>query len=493
MLPSSRVGFDAGWRVGFRPASAGGVMADAVRTFDRAGYDAEIRVEFDAAFRAPTFTVAIDGLTQADMDAIVSGPCPMVSIELGWRDGVGALQGLSTVLFGRVRSFERTTGDFRYRTSFSGVDRDLGPSRVDRRRQGRPACQRGRHRLGSRLLRQSPTRRSGRGRGAGGPALGGSPEARGDARVIAEISRSFPRLSRRLRRSPLMLRDGRAPRRHLVGRRDQRRAARPDGGDRSRRGDAPTPVPSRGDASTATRTSPTLADTYALTLLGRPTSAGRRRERRSFRRPLRIRVDRRRRARCPGRARGARRPDRERRDRGDRRPAGAGLPGDRRHAHARRERGLRHIARPSTRSGSAAPNRPRANGEAHRWPRTSTAPPGGRHARVASSTWASSRARPCASESDRHAAAGGILSSGLADTPPPNLPVTARSTDPPTLLVDKAYLTPFAFGRPASSSPTTREPASCTSTTTASCTTPSSRGRSGVHGDSPTANSATGG
>ena len=37
-------------------------MADAVRTFDRAGYDAEIRIEHDAAFRAPTFTVTIDGI-----------------------------------------------------------------------------------------------------------------------------------------------------------------------------------------------------------------------------------------------------------------------------------------------------------------------------------------------------------------------------------------------------------------------------------------------
>ena len=74
MTSSPSTGFDAGWAVEFRPATPGALAAPPVLTVDRAGYDAEIRVEFDAAFRAPTFSIAIDGLSEADVTTITSTP-----------------------------------------------------------------------------------------------------------------------------------------------------------------------------------------------------------------------------------------------------------------------------------------------------------------------------------------------------------------------------------------------------------------------------------
>jgi len=140
MPPSSSVGFDAGWRLEFRRDDPSASAGKPVVAVDRAGYDAEVRAEFDATWRAPTFTVTVEGLRQTDYDAIVSGPCPLITLAMGWRDTPGSLLAvganllaatglagartgaLPTVLTGRVTAAERTAGDVRYRTTFTGVD-----------------------------------------------------------------------------------------------------------------------------------------------------------------------------------------------------------------------------------------------------------------------------------------------------------------------------------------------------------------------------------
>ncbi|KLL09613.1 hypothetical protein FrCorBMG51_23740 [Protofrankia coriariae] len=139
MPGSSDVGFDAGWRLDFRaaPAAAGSRPPVSV---DRSGYDAEIQVAFESTWSAPTFTVTVDGMSQQDVDAILGGPYPEVEIALGWRDTPGSFLSagasvlaavglgpartstLTTVLAGRITALERTAGDVRYRTRFSGVD-----------------------------------------------------------------------------------------------------------------------------------------------------------------------------------------------------------------------------------------------------------------------------------------------------------------------------------------------------------------------------------
>ena len=140
MPGSSEVGFDAGWRVEFRSDTPTALAATPACSFDRSGYDAEITVDADGSARAPTFSVAIDGLSDADYQQLVGGPCPIVTISLGWRDKPGSLAAvganllaatglakggaadLTPVLTGRVTSVRRTAGDFRYRTELAGID-----------------------------------------------------------------------------------------------------------------------------------------------------------------------------------------------------------------------------------------------------------------------------------------------------------------------------------------------------------------------------------
>jgi hypothetical protein len=139
MPGSSDVGFDAGWRLDFRTESAA-VGSRPALSVDRSGYDAEVQVAVESTWTAPTFTLTVDGLSQSDVDKIIAGPYPEVEIALGWRDtpgsflsagasvlaaaGVGParLSTLTTVLAGRITALERTAGDVRYRTRFSGVD-----------------------------------------------------------------------------------------------------------------------------------------------------------------------------------------------------------------------------------------------------------------------------------------------------------------------------------------------------------------------------------
>lgn len=140
MSSSSSVGFDAGWRLEFRPDATSAASADPVVVVDRAGHDAEVRVSFDSVWASPTFSVAVDGMRQADVDTILTKRCSHVTIALGWRDTPGSILSaganllaatglggaktstLPTVLTGRITSLERTAGDVRYRTSFTGVD-----------------------------------------------------------------------------------------------------------------------------------------------------------------------------------------------------------------------------------------------------------------------------------------------------------------------------------------------------------------------------------
>ncbi len=140
MPTSSKVGFDAGWRLEFRPDTPAAAMADPVVTVDRSGYDADVQVGFESTWSSPTFTVTVDGMRQADVDAILSRNCSIVTVALGWRDTPGSFlaaganllaaaglggsktSALPTVLTGRITALERTAGDVRYRTRFSGID-----------------------------------------------------------------------------------------------------------------------------------------------------------------------------------------------------------------------------------------------------------------------------------------------------------------------------------------------------------------------------------
>lgn len=138
MRTSAEVGFDAGWRAEFRAATPGADAQPPVRAFGRGGYEATIAVERDATFRAATFSLAIDGIRSQDLDAITAGPCPIVSLAVGWRDRPGSVgaalvhlaaaaglvddDGGTPVLRGRVRRMERTVAGLRHRTTFSGID-----------------------------------------------------------------------------------------------------------------------------------------------------------------------------------------------------------------------------------------------------------------------------------------------------------------------------------------------------------------------------------
>ena len=136
------VGFDAGWRADFRADGVAGLAAPPVVSVGRSDYDAELRINTDASFRAPTFQLSVSGMTDRDYETITSGPCPHVTLAVGWRDipnafvagltsalgsfGVGSsADGLPEVLLGRVTRTERSAGDVRYLTSFFGVGADF--------------------------------------------------------------------------------------------------------------------------------------------------------------------------------------------------------------------------------------------------------------------------------------------------------------------------------------------------------------------------------
>lgn len=154
MAVSSSVGFDAGWRLEFRPDDPQAATSAPAVAVDRAGYDADLEVSFAGIWAAPTFSATVDGLRQADVDTILKGRCSRVTIALGWRDRPGSLlaaganllaatglggartSGLVTVLTGRITELTRTAGEVRYRTRFSGVDATW--ARLQRTQVGAP-------------------------------------------------------------------------------------------------------------------------------------------------------------------------------------------------------------------------------------------------------------------------------------------------------------------------------------------------------------------
>lgn len=134
-----KVGFDAGWLAEFRADGAAGLEGEPALSVGRGGYDAELRIESDASFRAPTFSLTVEGMTDRDYDKVAGTPCPHVTLALGWRDKPGTFvaglaswagtvgfapgaDGLAKIFTGRITAVERTAGDFRYKTMFSGVD-----------------------------------------------------------------------------------------------------------------------------------------------------------------------------------------------------------------------------------------------------------------------------------------------------------------------------------------------------------------------------------
>ncbi|WP_420451181.1 hypothetical protein [Ilumatobacter sp.] len=139
MADPAVVGFDAGWQIEFRCAGPDGNPIDqGAITISRDDYFATISVERTTSFRAPTFDVVIEGLSDADHASIVGGPYVFAKIALGWRDlgsgglapfkDVGALLSgggsgdYHEVIHGRIHTYERLHGDFRYRTHISGID-----------------------------------------------------------------------------------------------------------------------------------------------------------------------------------------------------------------------------------------------------------------------------------------------------------------------------------------------------------------------------------
>ncbi|TMV00044.1 hypothetical protein [Streptomyces sp. DASNCL29] len=138
------VGFHAGWALVFRKDDDGIAdrKADPLR-LTHTSYQAEIKVDGDNTLRGATFDIAVDGMLDRDYDAIAAGQYVHVEIRLGWWDlqagfvgsALGAVgaplpgglsggdnDGLHPVLEGRVLSVERAHGDFTYRARFSGID-----------------------------------------------------------------------------------------------------------------------------------------------------------------------------------------------------------------------------------------------------------------------------------------------------------------------------------------------------------------------------------
>lgn len=134
------VGFDAGWKAEFRKAGDKGQPIDeGMFSISRDSYFGEVRFEAATAFRAPSFRLSVEGLSDDDHHKIVGGPYVFVKIFAGWRDlGSGFLSAFSDIasvftgesgdeacvelLNGRIYTYERLHGDFRYKTEITGID-----------------------------------------------------------------------------------------------------------------------------------------------------------------------------------------------------------------------------------------------------------------------------------------------------------------------------------------------------------------------------------
>jgi len=136
------VGFDAGWELQFLHGQSGLPMtSDPDKlTVSRESYYGTITISRTAAFRAGQFSIAIDGLTDAEYGRLIDTDdrLPFVRIAIGWRDlGSGFTAALATyaslfagtgderytfVMMGRIQRINRVAGTHRYRTEISGVD-----------------------------------------------------------------------------------------------------------------------------------------------------------------------------------------------------------------------------------------------------------------------------------------------------------------------------------------------------------------------------------
>lgn len=138
----ARVGFDAGWKVEFRKAGTDGAPTDDEKLqLTRGNYFATVRVARSASFRAATFDIVIEGLRDEDHNKIVGAPYVFARLLLGWRDlgsGAGApfsdIAAIVTnsdgsdgnyteVIHGRIHTYERLSGEFKYTTHIAGIDR----------------------------------------------------------------------------------------------------------------------------------------------------------------------------------------------------------------------------------------------------------------------------------------------------------------------------------------------------------------------------------
>ncbi len=140
MADPGLVGFDAGWKIELRAADAGAPTDDGMIEISRSQYFGTVKVHRTSAFVAPTFDVVIEGLSDDTHNTIVGAPFVFVKILLGWRDlGSGAaapFQDIGAVfsgsdgddanyvevIHGRLETYERLHGSFRYRTHMAGID-----------------------------------------------------------------------------------------------------------------------------------------------------------------------------------------------------------------------------------------------------------------------------------------------------------------------------------------------------------------------------------
>jgi hypothetical protein len=140
MADPAIVGFDAGWKIELFQEDDKHNPTGKAKEITRNQYYGEIKVETAATFKSPTFEIIIDGISDEDYNDIVQKAYVCVKIRLGWRDlGSGAAapfkdfgkfmsgsagddSNYHDVINGRIKTFERTAGEFRYRTKFTGVD-----------------------------------------------------------------------------------------------------------------------------------------------------------------------------------------------------------------------------------------------------------------------------------------------------------------------------------------------------------------------------------
>lgn len=134
------VGFDAGWKIELRQEDDKHNPKGEPKEITRDRYFGEIKAEMSASFKGGTFEVIIDGLRDEDYNEIVEKGYVCMKIRLGWRDlgsggaapfkdigsflsgGKGDDTNFYEVIHGRIKTFERTAGEYVYRTKFTGVD-----------------------------------------------------------------------------------------------------------------------------------------------------------------------------------------------------------------------------------------------------------------------------------------------------------------------------------------------------------------------------------